>query len=202
MSTAHQIAPAPPETLSLREAAAWAGRSKRTLRRWLAAGHLRELRVQGARGEEIRVRTAELRAYLASLRQDAPPPRAPVRPGDNAPVALVTTPRLAAVPAPVAPVASPSPSAEPPGALVEALRERIAGLEGDKARLCAEVDAARELHRLEVAELRAEVAALREDLAGERQARAAVEREAARQAAEAAKRPAGGVRGLLGRWLG
>ena len=197
MSTAHQIAPAPPETLSLREAAAWAGRSKRTLRRWLAAGHLRELRTQGPRGEEIRVHTAELRAHLATLRQDAPPPPAPVRLVDTAPVAAVTAPRLAAV------VAPPSPSAEAAAAaLVEALRERISGLEGDKARLCAEVDTARELHRLEVAELRAEVARQREDLAGERQARAAVERAAAEKAAEAAHRPAGGVRGLLGRWLG
>ena len=104
--------------------------------------------------------------------------------------------------APVAPLVSPS--LAPVGALVESLRERIVGLEVDKSRLCAEVDATRELHRLEVAELRAEVATLREDLAGERRARAAVERAAAERAAESAHRPApaGGVRGLLGRWLG
>ena len=84
----------------------------------------------------------------------------------------------------------------------EALSDTLSLREADKGRLCAEVDTARELHRQEAAELRAELATLREDLAGERRARAAVERAAAEKAAEAAQRPAGGVRGLLGRWLG
>jgi len=166
--------PAPlPDILTLREACALTGKSERTLRRWLASGALADLRPDGAVNAPCRIRTAELRAYLATLPE--PLPRG--------------TP--AGVPRPD--VTPPAPEA----ALVDELRARVDELRGDKVRALADLDAT----RAELAREREDLALTRRALEEERQARAALERtvaEAARTAAPSpSPAPPGGLRGLL-----
>ena len=180
-----------PPTLSMADACRYAGRSRKTIRRWITAGHVKAERVGTGHNAPLTVDTLSLRAHLSIL---VGPGADPTLPMDTAPTAQPPTPTSAAPPSPD---------------MVATLREQLADLRGERDRLLGELERTLEqtrhdatLHREDLARARREIDRLREDLAGERQARAAVERAAAEKAAEASNRPAGGVRGLLGRWLG
>lgn len=152
----------PPEILSLREACTMAGKSERTLRRWLAEGTLTDLRPPGSGNAPCRIRTAELRAALAGKPEPLPAAGAGKGARPDSPGGVADRRR------------------EGGQALALALGQ-AEELRADKGRLLAELEQA----RLELARERAEVDRLRVALEEERRARAAVEREAARAAAEA-----------------
>jgi len=114
--------PAPAETLTLSAACAWAGKSRRTLRRWIGAGHLTAIRPPKGGAGPVKIRTAELRAHLATLSAPA------IVGGDTMPRAPAPPPDTPSAPA----------LAEAHAALVEVLREQAADLRADRDRWMAE----------------------------------------------------------------
>jgi len=120
-----------PEVIGMADAARVSGRTARTIRRWIAEGHLTDRRADGDKTSALRLRTSELRAFLATL--PPPPPGAggtcPPSPGGRDEAASSVS-----APAP--------PSAD--------LAVRVAALEAERAELRERLADAREL----VADLR------------------------------------------------
>ncbi len=56
-----------PDLVNLKDAARMAGKSERTIRRWMTEGTLTDLRPPGNRTSPVQIRTAELRTHLATL---------------------------------------------------------------------------------------------------------------------------------------
>lgn len=176
-----------PPSLSMADAARYAGRSRRTIRRWLNAGSVTAHRAGEGHSAPVRVDTASLRAYLASLQPPAM---------DTDPPACAAS-RASPVRVRRAPLAPPEPSP------VEAvLREQLEDLRTERVQLREDLAherdrAAQETRQLreDLGRARSELLELRRQLEEERKARTAVEREAAYSAGRGE-----GLRGLLTRW--
>lgn len=139
-----------PERLTLREAAHLAGKTEGTVRRWVKAGLLRDLRTAGDRTGQIQLAAAELRAYLASLSMpvDTPPRLEAGRVGTPAPLPMPDQ-----------------------AALVASLEGQVADLRGTIADLRADRDRWRqeaERLRAELAEERNRGDALQAEMVGRR----------------------------------
>jgi len=166
-----------PELVTLADAARLSGRSERTIRRWVHEGTLRDLRAAGDRTSPVRVRTAELRAHLATLSP-------PALRADGAPAGVAT------------PAAGHAGQAAGdggnPAGLVAELRAALA----DARETIADLRRTRDGQAERIARLEAERVELLREAGDARRAVEAVQRASAELGAEPA-RSGGRVRALL-----